>query len=140
MEWIFSTEPKEYPWSKVQEGAARWDGIRGPAARKYMREIQAGDRIWGYHASPQKALVCWAVAAAPAYPDPAAPDWLAIDLCFDRWLPRPIALAELRADARLADMPFLRIPRLSVAPVTSDQSKRLFSLCRNPEDSRARDR
>ena len=71
MEWIFSTEPKEYPWSKVQEGAARWDGIRGPAARKYMREIQAGDRIWGYHASPQKALVCWAVAAAPAYPDPA---------------------------------------------------------------------
>lgn len=125
-DWIFSTEPATFPWSRVEsEGTVRWDGIRGPLARRWLRSVAAGDRIWGYHSSPEKALVCLARAAGKAYPDPADEKWLAIDVAFDRWLKQPVALAALRADPVLSSMDFLRIPRLSVAPLTAAQAKRL---------------
>ncbi|MBL0057664.1 MAG: EVE domain-containing protein [Elusimicrobia bacterium] len=127
--WIFSTEPGVYPWSRVEaDGRARWDGIRGPLARRWLREIAVGDTIWGYHTSPEKTLVCLARAAAAAVPDPADEKWLAIDVSFERWLQRPVPLAEMRASPALSEMPFLRIPRLSVAPVTPLQERALKSL------------
>ncbi len=129
--WIFSTEPGVYPWSRVQAGGrVRWDGIRGPLARRWLREVSVGDAIWGYHTSPEKALVCLARAAAAAVPDPADEKWLAIDVSFERWLHRPVPLSELRASPVLSEMPFLRIPRLSVAPVTPPQERALCFLAR----------
>lgn len=125
--WIFSTEPSTFPWSRVEaEGSVRWDGIRGPRARKSLRDIDSGDRIWGYHSSPEKALVCLARAKGKAYPDPADENWLAIDVSFDRWLKQPISLAVLRGHPVLSSMDFLRIPRLSVAPLTETQEKALL--------------
>jgi predicted RNA-binding protein with PUA-like domain len=127
--WIFSTEPSVFPWSRVEsDGTVRWDGIRGPLARKSLRLITAGDRIWGYHSSPEKSLVCLAHAKGPAYPDPADEKWLAIDVTFDRWLINPIPLAVLRGHSALSSMDFLRIPRLSVAPITEIQEKLLLGL------------
>ena len=124
--WIFSTEPAVFPWSRVEsEGTVRWDGIRGPLARRWLRSVAPGDRIWGYHSSPEKALVCLTRAAGKAYPDPADEKWLAIDVAFGQWLKQPVALAALRADPVLASMDFLRIPRLSVAPLTAAQERRL---------------
>lgn len=129
--WILSTEPKVYPWTKVRDaGTARWDGIRGPLARKNLRTMRKGDRIVGYHGSPEKALVCLARAASEPYPDPADPAWLAVDVCYETALPRPVPLAELRAVPELADMPFLRIPRLSVAPVTDTQWLKILTMAK----------
>lgn len=127
--WILSTEPATFPWSRVEaEGVSRWDGVRGPLARRGLRAMVTGDRIWGYHSSPEKSLVCWGRAKGPAYPDPADAKWLAVDVVFDRWLKVPISLAALKAHPRLSQMDFLRIPRLSVAPVTNDQNQLLMGL------------
>lgn len=127
--WIFSTEPDVFPWSRVQrDGRARWDGVRGPLARKNLRLISKGDRVWGYHSTPEKSLVCWARVAGPAYPDPADERWLAVDVMFDRWLNKPVPLSELRGHPDLAGMDFVRIPRLSVAPLTAHQEKSLIKL------------
>lgn len=132
--WIFSTEPATFPWSRVEsEKTVRWDGIRGPLARKSLRVILPGDRIWGYHSSPEKALVCLARAKGKAYPDPADEKWLAIDVAFDRWIPHPISLSTLRAHPGLSSMDFLRIPRLSVAVLTDVQDEILFSLAKSGE-------
>jgi predicted RNA-binding protein with PUA-like domain len=129
--WIFSTEPDVFPWTQVErDGRARWDGVRGPLARKNLRLLSAGDRVWGYHSSPEKELVCWARVAGPAYPDPADDRWLAVDVEFDRWLKTPVALSELRAHPVLSAMDFVRIPRLSVAPLTGPQEKILMGLSR----------
>ena len=127
--WIFSTEPRSYPWTKVKElGTARWDGIRGPLARKNLRGLKKGDLILGYHGSPEKAIVCQARAASDAYPDPGAPDWLAVDVTYESPLGRPVSLSELRTDPLLASMPFVRIPRLSVAPITPEQTKKILAI------------
>jgi predicted RNA-binding protein with PUA-like domain len=127
--WIFSTEPAAFPWSRVEtDGIVRWDGIRGPRARNSLRVIASGERIWGYHSSPEKALVCLARAKGSAYPDPSDEKWLAIDVAFDRWLEKPIPLAALRGHPALSSMDFLRIPRLSVAPLTELQENVLTRL------------
>lgn len=127
--WIFSTEPDVFPWSKVEAlGRARWDGIRGPLARKNLRSLRTGDVIFGYHSSPEKRVVCLARAAGEACPDPADPAWLAVDVVFDRWLERPVTLAALRAEKAFSMMPFLRIPRLSIAPLKAAQVRKMLSL------------
>jgi predicted RNA-binding protein with PUA-like domain len=131
--WFFSTEPDVYPWTVVEkEGKVRWDGIRGTAARKWMRDIKPGDPILGYHSSPEKSFVCIAQAASAAYPDPKDPDWLAIDVSWGGWLKRRVPLAELRAHKGLALMKFVRMPRLSVSPVTPAELKILSRLSETP--------
>lgn len=134
--WLFSTEPDVFPFSQVEKtGRALWDGIRGPAARKYQREIKAGDQILGYHSSPEKAVVCLAKAATAAFPDPKDEKWLALDVSFDRWLDRPVTLAELRVLPGWSENPFLRIPRLSVAPVTGAQAKALLKKAQGEKNA-----
>ena len=43
-------------------------------------------------------------------------------------LERPVTLAEIKADKRFADMPLVRIARLSVQPVTDAQWKMIETL------------
>jgi predicted RNA-binding protein with PUA-like domain len=127
--WFFSTEPDEYPWTNVEEkGTVRWDGIRGFSARNRLKEAVPGDLILGYHSSPEKAFVCLARVAGAAYADPKDPAWLAIDVSWGRWLKRRVPLAEMRAEKGLAAMKFIRMPRLSVSPVTPAEQKILSRL------------
>jgi len=44
-----------------------------------------------------------------------------VELAAGKALTRPVTLAEIKADKRFANMPLVRIPRLSVQPVTDDQ-------------------
>lgn len=46
----------------------------------------------------------------------------------NRALPRPVTLAEIKADAELAGWDLVRLPRLSVVPVTESQWRRVISL------------
>jgi predicted RNA-binding protein with PUA-like domain len=127
--WFFSTEPDDYPWDNVfKEKRVRWDGIRGTAARRWMRDIAKGDLVLGYHSSPEKAFVCLAKAASEAYPDPKDADWLVIDLAPVKWLKRRVPLADMRAQKGLEAMKFLRMPRLSVSPVADAERKILSRL------------
>lgn len=129
--WFFSTEPEEYPWDVVfRDGRVRWDGIRGTAARKWMRSIEPGDLILGYHSSPEKAFVCLAAAVGRAYPDPKDEAWLAVDLRALKWLKRRVPLAEMRGEEELSGMAFLRMPRLSVSPVSDVERRVLARLSR----------
>ena len=50
------------------------------------------------------------------------------DLEVGRALPRPVTLAEMRADAKLAGFDLLRLPRLSVMPVSSAQWSEILRL------------
>ena len=133
MVWFFSTEPDVYPWTNVEKGGkVRWDGIRGTAARKWMREIKPGDLILGYHSSPEKSFVCLASAATAAYPDPKDPDWLALDVSWGKWLKRRVPLADMRGHKGLEAMKFVRMPRLSVSPVSPAELKVLSKLSETP--------
>ena len=60
-----------------------------------------------------------------------------VDLAPVRTLARPVSLADIRAHSRLADMPLVRLSRLSVLPVTAREWAVIASLSGTPEGRRA---
>jgi predicted RNA-binding protein with PUA-like domain len=63
-----------------------------------------------------------------AQPDPKDADWVSVRVEPVRALPRPVTLAEIKAEPRLAKMELIRQSRLSVAPVRDDEWKVLIEL------------
>jgi predicted RNA-binding protein with PUA-like domain len=125
------TEPSTYSWSDlVRDGGTRWDGVRNPLARNHLGAMRKGDLVLVYHSGDEKAVVGIAKAAGVAYPDPAADDprWLAIDLAPLRPLAKPVALAAIKAERKLAGMALVRQGRLSVMPATDAEFARVLAL------------
>jgi predicted RNA-binding protein with PUA-like domain len=100
-----------------------WAGVRNPVAQRNLREMKKGDRVFFYHTGKEKAIVGTATVAKAAYPDPKDKSGalVVVELAAAKALKRPVTLAEIKADKRFADMPLVRIARLSVQPVTDGQ-------------------
>jgi predicted RNA-binding protein with PUA-like domain len=129
--WLFKTEPGSYSWTQLERDKRTvWDGVKNALALKHLASVAAGDEVLFYHTGDEKQVVGVARVARGAYPDPKAKDprLLAVDLEVGRALPRPVTLAEMRADAKLAGFDLLRLPRLSVMPVSSAQWSEILRL------------
>jgi predicted RNA-binding protein with PUA-like domain len=59
-----------------------------------------------------------------AYPDPKNPDLVVVDVEPITALKRPLPMSELRADKTLAELGFVKMPRVAVQPVTQAQWER----------------
>ena len=92
-------------------------------AQRNLREMKKGDRVFFYHTGKEKAIIGTATVSKTAYPDPKdkAGNLVVVELAAGKPLKRPVTLAEVKADKRFADMPLVRIARLSVQPVTDEQ-------------------
>lgn len=118
--WLVKEEPGHYNFeSFTKDGGATWTGVKNPLAQKHLRGIRKGDLVFYYHTGDEKAVVGIARAAGDAYPDPAdrAGKAHVVDLVPVKPLPRPVTLAEIKADKRFAKFPLTYLPRLSVMPV-----------------------
>jgi predicted RNA-binding protein with PUA-like domain len=60
-----------------------------------------------------------------SYPDPTDKEgkFLAVDVKAIEPLPKPVTLADIKAEARLKDMALVKYSRLSVQPVTAAEWK-----------------
>jgi predicted RNA-binding protein with PUA-like domain len=116
----------------VKDRKAVWSGVRDALAQKHLRSIRKGDRVFYYHTGDEKAVVGVARAVSEPYPDPEdrSGKYTAVDLAPVERLPRPVTLAEIKADPAFADFPLVRIARLSVMPVTDAQWARIERLAR----------
>jgi predicted RNA-binding protein with PUA-like domain len=124
MPFLVKEEPENYSFdSFLKDGGTTWSGVRNPLAQKHLRSIEKGDLVFYYHTGKEKAVVGIARATGSAYPDPADRTGKAhvVDLVPVKKLPRPVTLAEVKADRRFADFPLTYMPRLSVMPVTEAQ-------------------
>jgi predicted RNA-binding protein with PUA-like domain len=122
--WLLKTEPSAYSYAQLErDGRTVWDGVKNPMALKNLRQVAAGDRLFIYHTGDEKAVVGIATALGPAYPDPKKNDakLVVIDLAPAARLPRPVTLAEIKANAKFKGWELVRLPRLSVMPVTPEQ-------------------
>lgn len=122
--WLFKTEPNEYSYSDLeQEKKTVWDGVGNNLALKNLREVRLGDEVLIYHSADEKAIVGIAEAVSDAYPDPNEVDEkvVVVNLKPKRRLARPLTLAEIKAIDELSDFDLVRLPRLSVMPVSPDQ-------------------
>jgi len=124
MNWLVKEEPKSYSFDRlVADGRTRWSGVRNPLAQRHLRAIGRGDRVLYYHTGSVKAVVGTARAAGAAFPDPADPAGrlYAVDIVPVARLVRPVPLAVIRALRAFAGHPLVKMPRLSVMPVTDVQ-------------------
>lgn len=122
--WLFKTEPHEYSFSDLeQEKKTVWDGVANNLALKNLREVRLGDEVLIYHSAEEKAIVGIAEAISDAYPDPNEADdkVVVVNLKPKRRLSRPLTLAEIKAIDELSDFDLVRLPRLSVMPVSPAQ-------------------
>jgi predicted RNA-binding protein with PUA-like domain len=124
MNWLVKEEPENYSYTTfLKDRTTVWAGVRNPVAQRNLREMKKGDRVFFYHTGKEKQIVGTATVLKTAYPDPKdkGGNLVVVELASGKALERPVTLAEIKADKRFADMPLVRIARLSVQPVTDDQ-------------------
>jgi predicted RNA-binding protein with PUA-like domain len=127
--WLVKTEPETYSWDDlVKEKKGVWDGVRNFQARSNMKAMKKGDQVFVYHTGDEKAVIGIAQVEKEPYPEPTDNAWIAVDLSPVRKLKRPITLAQVKADKKLAGMVLVRASRLSVQPVKPEEFEYIETL------------
>jgi predicted RNA-binding protein with PUA-like domain len=122
--WLFKTEPGEYSYDDLErEKKTVWDGVSNNLALKHLREVRLGDQVLIYHSGDERAIVGLAEAISDAYPDPKENDekLVVVNLKPKRRYATPLTLAEIKEIEECRDFDLVRLPRLSVMPVTTEQ-------------------
>jgi predicted RNA-binding protein with PUA-like domain len=120
--WLLRSEPDVYGWDRlVRDGGTEWDGVRNYTARIFLKEMQPGDRAFFYHSNKEKAVVGTMEITRAWKPDGEKGDWASVAVKPLDKLPRPVTLAEIKAEPRLAKLEMLRQSRLSVTPVRDEE-------------------
>jgi predicted RNA-binding protein with PUA-like domain len=129
--WLVKSEPETYSWDDLlRDSRTDWTGVRNYAARLHLKAMRPGDQVFVYHSGDSKSVVGIAKVTKAAFPDTTADEagWVAVELAAVAPLKKPVTLAQLKADASLKNMVFVRQSRLSVSPVTSTEFSRLKKL------------
>lgn len=129
--WLFKEEPAHYSFVQLQrEGQTVWDGVRNPLARQHLRQMRKGDKALFYHTGKEKAIVGEMRVSSDPWTDPETddPKEVLVEVEAVRLLPHPVSLARIKADPLLADWDLVRLPRLSVMPVSQAQWRRINEL------------
>lgn len=121
--WILKTEPSTYSYADLErEKKTVWDGVKNPFALRNMAQMKPGDAVLIYHTGGEKAVVGRAEVVA------SDPKLTVVELVPKGKLPRPVTLAQIKADKTFADNALVRQGRLSVVAATPAHWKRLLEL------------
>ena len=125
MNYLLKTEPSEYSFVYLQrEKETIWDGVSNPVALKHLRAMRPGDRLIIYETADNKSAVGTAIVVSADASDPKNPR---VKIKAGKLLPKPITLAEIKANKFFDDSPLVRQGRLSVVPLTDKQYQFLAS-------------
>lgn len=88
-----------------------------------MEAMETGDLAFFYHSNEGREIIGIVEIVRPYHPDPTDETgrFGMVGVRAVRPLPRPVRLADIKADPRFSDFALIRQPRLSVLPVTPDQ-------------------
>jgi len=129
--WLMKSEPFKYSWDQLlKDKRTFWDGVRNYAARNNLRAMRKGDRAFFYHSNEGVEIVGIAEIIKEAYQDPTTSEaaWVSVDIKPIQTLKKPVSLAQIKADKRLANMALIRLARLSVQPVTEKEWQIIMEL------------
>ena len=131
--WLFKTEPSTWSWDdQVAKGEAGepWTGVRNHLADKNMKAMRRGDRGFFYHSVDEKRIMGVVEVIREHHPDHTDPTgrFGMVDVKAVAHFPRPVTLAEIKAEPRLADMVLVKNPRLSVQPVTEAEWRMICAM------------
>ena len=132
--WLYKSEPFKWSWDQQVEAGAKgtfWNGVRNHSAKLNMIAMKKGDQGFFYHSNEGKEIVGIVEVIREACPDPTAEPgepWVVVDLKAVKAMPRPVTLAHVKAEPRLAKMSLVTSMRLSVQPVTPEEWKIVCEL------------
>jgi len=132
--WLYKSEPFKWSWEQQVEAGAKgtfWNGVRNHSAKLNMIAMKKGDNGFFYHSNEGKEIVGIVEVIREAYPDPTAEPgepWVVVDLKAVKPFLRPVTLAHVKAEPRLATMSLVTSMRLSVQPVTDAEWKIVCEL------------
>ena len=127
--WLMKTEPETFSWDDlVRDKKTGWDGVRNFQARNHLKAIKKGDTVFFYHTGDDKAIVGIAKVLKENYPDPKDNEWVAVEIAPVKKLKKPVTLAQIKADKRLANMVLVKASRLSVQPVKAEEYDLIIAL------------
>lgn len=122
--WLMKSEPFKYSWDDlVAEGEGTWDGVRNYLARNNLMAMQPGDEAFFYHSREGLEIVGVAEITVSGIGDPTdeTGKWAAVKLKAKEKLPKPVTLAAIKTEPRLAEMQLIRLSRLSVCAVSPEE-------------------
>ncbi len=147
--WLVKSEPEVFSFDDLLAAPRKttcWDSVRNTGARNFLRDgMKKGDLVFYYHSNANPSgIVGIAEVTKEGYPDhtafdrdheyfdpasdPATPTWFMVDLKAVRKLERPVGLPEIKDEPSLSEMSLLRVSRLSIVPVTSDEWKTVLRM------------
>ncbi len=129
--WLLKTEPSDYSYHDLKKDQKTiWDGVSNNLALKHLRNMKKEDLAFIYHTGKERTLVGIAEVVSDPYPDPKqkTPKLVVVDVKAKQELSRGVTLKEIKSDSTFSDFLLVRLPRLSVMPVTPSQWKRLLVL------------
>jgi predicted RNA-binding protein with PUA-like domain len=88
-----------------------------------MRAMRKGDFGFFYHTGDEKSVVGIVKVVKEAHLDSTdgTGQWDCVDVAAVADLPKPVTLADVKANPKLKDMVLARVSRLSVQPVSSQE-------------------
>ena len=131
--WLFKSDPEHYSYQDLERDKKTvWDGISNNLALKHLRNVRKGDEVMIYHSGGERAVVGLAVVQSDPYPDPKKKEarLVVVDLGASGKVSRPVTLDEIKGQRDLKDFDLVRLPRLSVMPVSEKQWKALLALAK----------
>ena len=131
--WLFKSEPETWSWAMQKKKGARgepWSGVRNHTAKQNMMKMKMGDLGFFYHSGEEKAVVGIVEVIGEYRPDPTDEKGqfglVVVKAAGD--MPRPVTLAEAKANPKLAGMSLVTSFRLSVQPVTDKEWKEICKM------------
>ena len=127
--WLMKSEPGTYSWDNlVRDLGTDWDGVRNNAARLHLRAMKPGDQALFYHSGEERAVVGIMEIAGAGQPDGQDGSWVKVRVKPVMRLAKPVTLAAIKAEPKLAKMELIRQSRLSVSPVRDEEWKLILEM------------
>lgn len=131
--WLFKSEPETWSWDQQKVKGAKgepWNGVRNHQAKLNMQAMKKGDLGFFYHSGVERQIVGIVEVIGEYRPDPTdeSGKFGLVDVKAVRDVPKPVTLADAKADPKLADMVLVKFSRLSVQPVTAAEWKLVCTM------------
>ena len=134
MHWLFKEDPTHYSFDDLlKDGKTSWTGVHNNLALIHLRKVKKGYQILYYHTEEEKQIVGTMEAISDAYSiDKSKPlkssKKIAVDVKPLTKFQNPVSLATLKSDRRFKEFPLIKLPRLSVMPVSEQEWRWLEEL------------
>jgi len=131
--WLFKSERETWSWDEQKKKGAKgepWTGVRNYQANNNMKAMKKGDLGFFYHSGDEKSVVGIVRVIGEHRPDPTDEKGkfglVVIEAVSD--MPKPVTLADVKAEPELSEMVLVKNSRLSVQPVTAAEWKRVCQM------------